>query len=126
MCFCYHTTQFFMTCLHGKTLGVRIIVAPTVLLCPIQKMKHTKYFLLICSSLLTMSVSRDNTNIKPLTGLFKHKPVSTPPGACSHSDKSFCNGHHYLVSVADRVEWTDRLIHSQTNNKTKEMTWHTM
>ena len=28
--FCYHNPQFCMTCLHGKTLGVRIIVAPTV------------------------------------------------------------------------------------------------
>ena len=29
--FCYHNTQFCKTCLHGKTPGVRIIVAPTVL-----------------------------------------------------------------------------------------------
>ena len=28
--FCYHNTQFCITCLHGKNLGVRIIVAPTV------------------------------------------------------------------------------------------------
>ena len=28
--FCYHNTQFCATCLHGKTLDVRIIVAPTV------------------------------------------------------------------------------------------------
>ena len=27
--FCYDNTQFCMTCLHGKTLGVGIIVAPT-------------------------------------------------------------------------------------------------
>ena len=28
--FCYHNTQFCMTCLHGITLDVRTIVAPTV------------------------------------------------------------------------------------------------
>ena len=28
--FCYHNTQFCMTCSHEKTLGVQIIVAPTV------------------------------------------------------------------------------------------------
>ena len=28
--FCYHNTQFCMTSLYGKTLGVQIIVAPTV------------------------------------------------------------------------------------------------
>ena len=28
--FCYHNTQSCITCLHGRTIGVRIIMAPTV------------------------------------------------------------------------------------------------
>ena len=41
--FCHHNTQFCMTCLHGKTLGVLIIVSPAVLM-----WNHNKITLLLC------------------------------------------------------------------------------
>ena len=62
MHFCYHNAQFYMTCLHGETLGVRIIVAPAVY----SKFKFPQTFYFVNSCIFTLITNKSSIDYSPL------------------------------------------------------------